>query len=144
MNSAAAVNRTAGGRRSSRRRFSLIEIMVVMLIIGLLAALVAPAAINKVEKAKRKTTKAQIALLANAVKDFYLDTSQYPRSLEDLVNRSGEKWDGPYLDPPQVPKDPWGNPYQYEPPSGNRGLDISSSGGGKKEIRYTKLADEDE
>ena len=96
--------------------FSLIEIMVVLLIIGLLTALVGPHAMKRLGKAKKGAASAQIKLLINVCKDYHLDMDTYPERLTDLVERSGgnDKWDGPYLDPPKLPLDPWGNEYQYE------------------------------
>lgn len=107
--------------RRRRRMFSLIEIMVVLLIIGLLTALVGPHAMRRLGKAKKEAAAAQIKLLINVCKDYYLDMDAYPDRLTDLVERPGgnDKWDGPYLDPPRLPLDPWGQDYQYELRQGN-------------------------
>ena len=118
-------------RRRRRRAFSLIEIMVVLLIIGLLTALVGPHAMKRLSKAKRQAAGAQIKLLINVCKDYYLDMDAYPDRLEDLVDRPGgdDKWDGPYLDPPKLPLDPWGNEYQYELRQGSDSPVVLSSHG---------------
>lgn len=116
-------------RRCRTRRFSLLEVMVVLIIIGLLTALVGPAVIKQLGKGKRKTALTQTKLLTNACKDFYLDMDAYPDSLRELIESPGsEKWDGPYLDPAVIPKDPWGNEYHYEKPGQHGQFDIVSYG----------------
>ncbi len=109
------MNDALSRRRARRLRFSLMEIMIVIVIIGMIAGLVGPALIKKLDKAKNETADAQAKLLENACKDFYLDMSEFPDDLEDLIRNPGsDKWDGPYLDPPKIPLDPWGTPYQYD------------------------------
>lgn len=99
------------------RRFSLIEVMIVLIILASLAALVTPAFMNQLERAKIKTARVQLGALANAVKDYYFELSEYPTSLDDLIQDPGnERWDGPYLDPPSIPLDPWKGEYQYTAP----------------------------
>ncbi|NOY79889.1 MAG: type II secretion system major pseudopilin GspG [Kiritimatiellaeota bacterium] len=123
-------SKTKDRKRQTRRAFSLIEIMVVLLIIGLVSALVAPQVIKKLNRAKVQTAQTQVRLLKNACKDYYLDMDKYPDRLEDLIQDPGsDKWDGPYLDPPKIPKDPWGNDYHYNKPGQNdRPFDIVSFG----------------
>ena len=113
--------------------FTLIEILVVLIIIGLLSALVAPKFFGKIDKAKVKTAKAQIGLLGAALDDFRLDVGRYPTTdegLEALVEQpSGvERWNGPYLKKKQVPKDPWGYEYAYRSPGEHGGYDLYSLG----------------
>jgi general secretion pathway protein G len=112
--------------------FSLIELLVVMVIIGLLAALVAPRFIRQEEKAKIKAARAQIELLGTALDTFRLDTGRYPTTQEglDALRRqpgSVERWDGPYLKK-DVPLDPWGKPYVYRSPGEHGSYDLSSYG----------------
>jgi general secretion pathway protein G len=130
-------------RRHGRRHpFTLIEIMIVIVIIGMIAGLVGPPLIKKFVQAKRETAKTQIMLLKNACKDFYLDMSEFPRGLDDLVTSPGNpKWDGPYLDKGKVPLDPWGQPYQYQSPGGHGDVDIYSFGDDRAQGGEGKNAD---
>ena len=118
------VNRAGG--------FSLIELLVVIIILGLISALVAPKFFGKVDKAKTKTTKAQIELLGSALDSFRLDNDRYPTTDEGL-NALREKpdelkdWDGPYL-PKPVPLDPWDRPYLYQSPGEHGDYDLYSYG----------------
>jgi len=119
-------------RERRDRGFTLIELLIVMVILGLLAALVGPRMFGKVGKSRQKAAKAQITLFETALDTYKLDTSQYPNSsqgLEALRTRpSGvERWDGPYL-PKAVPKDPWGHPYEYRFPGEHGDYDIISYG----------------
>ncbi len=113
--------------------FTLLELLIVMLIIGLLAAFVAPRMIGKVGKSKRTIAKAQIEALCTAVETYRLDTDRYPDSdagLDALINKpgDGENWSGPYLTKRKVPNDPWGNEYVYIYPGENGDFDIIAYG----------------
>jgi general secretion pathway protein G len=120
-------------RRRRQAGFTLIEIMVVMVIIGLLMALVGPNLIGRSEKAKTQAAAMQIERLGTVLDTFRLDIGRYPTTqegLQALVQRpSGlERWDGPYLNK-GVPKDPWDRPYVYRSPGeGGRPYDIYSLG----------------
>jgi general secretion pathway protein G len=120
-------------RRRKQAGFTLIEIMVVMVIIGLLMALVGPNLIGRSEKAKTQAAAMQIERLGTVLDTFRLDIGRYPSTqegLQALVQRpSGlERWDGPYLNK-AVPKDPWDRPYVYRSPGdGGRPYDIYSLG----------------
>jgi general secretion pathway protein G len=112
--------------------FTLVEILVVIIIIGLLAALVGPRLFGKVSVAKQKAAKAQIELFGTALDAFRLDTGRYPTTEEGLKalreKPSGlEKWEGPYL-PKEIPSDPWGKPYVYKSPGDNYDYDLISYG----------------
>lgn len=117
--------------RWSERGFSLIELLVVMVILGLLASLVGPSLFKHVGSSKQKTAKTQIEMLMTALDAYRLDTGDYPsgqNGLEALVrNPGGDKWNGPYLQK-DLPKDPWGNPYHYESPGQHGEVDIFSYG----------------
>ena len=112
--------------------FTLIELLIVMVILGLLAALVGPRMFGKVGKSKQKAAKAQISLFETALDTYRLDVGKYPKTdggLEALrVKPDGaEKWDGPYISK-NVPMDPWGNAYVYESPSEHGDYEIVSLG----------------
>lgn len=112
--------------------FTLIELMIVLFILGLLAALVAPRLMGRVAKAKQKTAMTQIVLLGTALDLYHLDVGRYPtedEGLKALQERpdSAPGWGGPYLDKP-VPKDPWGRDYIYKCPGEHGPYDLFSLG----------------
>lgn len=122
--------------RNQRRRnnpFTLIEIMIVVVIIAMLAALVGPNILGNLDKAKAKSTKAQLVNLKNSVQQYYMDMSSYPNSLQDLITNPGnEKWNGPYLEAKNIPKDGWDNDFIYTVPGqDNMPFDIDSLGADK-------------
>jgi general secretion pathway protein G len=124
------------GKTRREKGFTLIELLIVMIILGLLAALVAPKLFQKVGSSKQKAAKAQIALFESALDAFRLDVGRYPTTeegLQALVKNPGlPKWDGPYL-PKGVPKDPWGNDYVYKCPGEHGEYDLYSLGADGKE-----------
>lgn len=105
------------------RGFTLLEMLVVLVIIGLVAGLVGPRLFAKVDSSKVQTAGVQIKLLRGAVESLRMDIGSYPtteQGLEMLTTpptdpRLRERWKGPYLDE-AVPQDPWSNPYQYRVP----------------------------
>lgn len=112
--------------------FTLLELLVVMVILGLLAGYVAPKYFAQVGKSETKVARAQIESLEKSFDMFRLDTGHYPTSeqgLEALVTKpqSEPKWGGPYLKK-GVPLDPWGRPYLYKFPGEHSDFDISSLG----------------
>ena len=92
--------------------FTLIEILIVIVIMGLLISLVAPTLFSKVSSSQRKTTMAQMQMISTALDTYRLDIGSYPDKLEELRRSDLPGWDGPYL-PRDIPADPWGNPYVY-------------------------------
>jgi len=121
-------------KREERREegFTLVEILIVVIIIGLLAALVGPKLFGKVSSAKLKAAKAQIELFGTALDAFRLDVGRYPTGDEGLKvlreKPSGvDGWQGPYL-PKEIPLDPWGRPYIYISPGEHGEYDLISYG----------------
>jgi general secretion pathway protein G len=104
--------------------FTLLEMLVVLVIVGLLVSMVGPRLFSKVDSAKVQTAAAQIKLLRGAIETMRLDINIYPgqeQGLQLLVEQPQEpalkaRWKGPYLEN-AVPLDPWGNAYQYQPPA---------------------------
>jgi general secretion pathway protein G len=123
--------------KKDSRGFTLIELMVVVVILGLLAAFVAPRFFGKLSTAKIKAAKVQIEMFGTALDGFRLDMGRYPTTEEGLKalreKPSGaDKWEGPYL-PKEIPMDPWGNAYVYRSPSEYGDYDIMSYGLDKAE-----------
>jgi general secretion pathway protein G len=117
------------GRHSG---FTLLELLVVIVIIGLLAAYVGPRYFNQLGKSERKAAKAQIEAFGKALDTYRLDTGRYPSSeqgLAALTNKldADSRWDGPYLDK-SVPLDPWGRAYIYRSPGQEADFDLLSLG----------------
>ena len=124
----------AAGRLRLRRGagFTLLELLVVMVIIGLLAGYVGPKYFSQIGKSEVKVARAQIDALEKALDQYRLDTGHYPpmeQGLAALVTRPSNeaKWDGPYLKK-NVPTDPWGNPYVYRIPGEHGEFDLLSYG----------------
>ncbi len=115
------------GQRS--KGFTLLELLVVMVIIGLLAAYVGPRYFAQIGKSEQGAAKAQIEALAKALDTYRLDTGSYPsadKGLNALMAKPADepKWRGPYLQK-SVPLDPWGKPYVYKPPSAGSDFDFA-------------------
>ena len=112
-----------GRARQTRRDkwmkcFTLVELLVVLAILGMLAALVGPQVLNQLGGAKSKSAAIQISDLEQALELYKLDVGKFPareEGLSALVRQpSGATgWNGPYLKKGEVPNDPWGNPYEY-------------------------------
>jgi general secretion pathway protein G len=110
------------------RGFTLLELLVVIVIIGLLAGYVAPRYFSQVGRSEVQVARAQIDALEKALDQFRLDVRRYPNAeegLEALVARpaSAANWNGPYLKK-GVPPDPWGRPYQYRTPGSKPGYEF--------------------
>ncbi len=132
------------------RGFTLIEVMVVVVILGILATLVTPRILDRIEQARQMTARAQIRVIANEIQMFRMDTGRYPESLQNLVSDPGlPGWqEGGYLEHGRVPQDPWGRDYVYiRPGRDGREFDLFSYGrdgerggtGYDAEIRHWEL-----
>ncbi len=121
---------------SASRGFTLIEIMVVVVIMGILAALVVPKLMGRTDDARIIAAKQDIATVMQALKLYNLDNQRYPTTEQGLQALRTKPTSGPaakgwktggYLD--KLPKDPWGNPYQYLSPGIKGEIDVLSFGG---------------
>jgi general secretion pathway protein G len=116
----------------NRQGFTLIELLIVMVILGLLAALVGPRLFGHVGKSEQKAAKSQISLFETGLGLYRLDVGKFPtteQGLQALREKPDgvENWDGPYLEK-EVPLDPWGHAYVYEYPGKHGDYDILSLG----------------
>lgn len=120
----------AGSNKS--RGFTLLELLVVIVIIGLLAAYVGPKYFSQLGKSEVTMAKAQIGSFEKALDTYRLDVGRYPNTEEGMnallvaPPTAGAKWNGPYL--PKVPSDPWGRAYQYKAPGAKADFEITSLG----------------
>lgn len=110
-------------RKMKRKSFTLMELLVVILIIGLLGGLVGPKVFSQIGKSKWNVAAQQTRLLRDSVNQYYMDKSKYPDSLEDLLGK--DSFGESYFSEEYIPKDPWGNNYIYQKPgTGDRKFDI--------------------
>ncbi|XXF29181.1 type II secretion system major pseudopilin GspG [Vibrio sp. SCSIO 43086] len=103
---------------SRKRGFTLMELLIVIVIMGLLMSLVAPTMFSKVGASKTKTAEAQMQMMATALDVYRLDVGNYPSTLDQLRQDDKAGWDGPYL-PKAIPLDPWNRVYIYKVPGEN-------------------------
>lgn len=124
-------------RFSINKGFTLTELLVVLVIIGLLAALVGPVLYQRINPAKQSVAQAQIENFMSALDSYFLDTGKFPTPQQGLaalrVRQEGSsRWNGPYLKK-DIPSDPWGNPFVYRTPGRNGGYEVISYGADGKE-----------
>jgi len=125
----------ARARQAAREQgFTLLELLVVMVIIGLLAGLVAPRYFEQIGKSNTKIARAQIESLGKALDQYRLDVGAYPTTEEGLQAlmtkpQDAPHWSGPYLQK-AVPPDPWDRPYQYRSPGEHGDYDLYTYGKG--------------
>lgn len=128
-------------RRKARSGFTMIELVAMLIIIGLLAAVVGSNVIGKIDEAKIQTTKASLKVLHSAVNQFKMDTNRYPTEDEGLSalvvepSDTNGNWEpGGYLDTTDVPLDGWKNEFDYQlnPPSGKPFVIISYGANGEE------------
>ena len=128
--------RNAGVRRCHTLRlaggFTLLELLVVLVILGLLVGVVAPRFFGQVGKSEAKVAAAQIRAIEDALDQYRLDVGRYPTTEQGLAALNTQpagatRWRGPYLKK-ALPGDPWGNPYQYRAPGEHGEVDLFSFG----------------
>ncbi len=116
--------------RRAQKGFSLVEMLAVLVLIGIVAAVVVTNVLPRLGSGQVSAAKTGVQSLAMSVETYYLDNSRLPERLEDLVSKPGNanNWNGPYARASQL-SDPWGNPYGYRRPGGEgRQFDIVSLG----------------
>ncbi|WP_175649759.1 type II secretion system major pseudopilin GspG [Pseudomonas sp. Marseille-P9899] len=119
-------------QRRTQHGFTLLELLVVLVVLGLLAGIVAPRYFSQLGRSEAKVARAQIEGLAKALDLYRLEVGRYPSSeqgLQALVTAPSDesRWTGPYLQK-KVPDDPWGHPYIYRYPGENNEYDLFSLG----------------
>jgi general secretion pathway protein G len=119
-------------RNRSQRGFTLLELLVVLVVLGLLVSIVGPRYFNQLGKSEGKAAQAQVASIAKALDMYRIDVGHYPSTQDGLAALSASpsneaKWRGPYLQK-AVPADPWGRPYNYKSPGDTGEFDLGSLG----------------
>ncbi len=132
------IQKIVAQKNKSKRGFTLTELMLVVVIIGILAAVVIPKIAGNGERARRTAAVADInGGIKSALGQYEVDNGSYPKSLQDLIVPPGnaKNWHGPYFETPKLPLDPWGNPYIYYFPGKHNptGYDLLSTGPDGKE-----------
>jgi len=109
---------------SKKSGFTMIEIILVVIIIGILAGIAIPRMGGKTEKAQMSQAKSNIAALGMAIQEYEMMNGNYPSSLDGLLDESKG---GPYMEKKAIPKDPWGQPFVYAAPGShnNHTFDLS-------------------
>ncbi len=107
-------------KKHLRGAFSLIELMIAIAIIGVLVTVIGPNLMNFLNKSKISAAKSTLRTFEQAITMYQVDVGQYPSVLKDLVKQPtdeivAKKWQGPYIKRKDIPLDPWGNKYQYQP-----------------------------
>ncbi|MBN1492752.1 MAG: type II secretion system major pseudopilin GspG [Candidatus Omnitrophica bacterium] len=134
---------------NNKKGFTLIEILLVVVILGILSGMIIPRLVGRAEETRIKVARTDIEAGLSEVLDLYeLDNGKYPAALQDLLVRpaGAKNWNGPYVKKKVLPKDPWGNDYIYRFPGQNNqdGYDLLSGGpdgaeGGNDDITNWEL-----
>lgn len=125
--------RRSNRQRNRQRAFSLVELIVVMVILGMLAGLVAVRTRGYLISSRQQTAKTQIAEIVKAIETFYSDQGRYPTTDEglEILLEGTPSWPDGFL--PKVPIDPWKNPYEYVSPGSNEPYEVISLGADGRE-----------
>lgn len=131
--------------KNQNKGFTLLELLVVMVIIGLLASYVGPRYFSQIGRSEIKTARAQIDGIQKALEQYRIDNGHYPSNEQglaalDKAQANEPNWSGPYL-VKRVPPDPWGKPYQYRTPGRNGDFDLFSFGKDGREGGEGEAAD---
>ena len=122
-----AILKTASSRRSADAGFTLIEVLLVVVIIGILVAVVMPKLTGRGKEAQIAAAKASIENISLAIDLYEVDNGAYPASLQALITKGSElNWRGPYLKKGEIPLDPWGKEFTYS--SKENGYELKSFG----------------
>ena len=126
------------GRAKHQYGFTLVELLVVLVILGLIFGLVAPQVLQYVGRSKSKAAAIQIERLSTVLELFYLDVGRYPSTTEGLdalysKPRNLQVWNGPYIKKSNSLMDPWNRPYNYRSPGEHADFDIQSLGADGRE-----------
>jgi len=131
------LNQTNRSRTTPRRHhaFTLVELLLVLVILGILAAIVIPKFSGRTKQAQIAAAQTQISNFKTALDAFEVDNGSYPKGKNGLIDliqvpRDAQNWKGPYIQADSVPRDPWGNEYIYECPGRHNpsSYDLSSAG----------------
>ena len=130
------MNKTLKRLRRGERGFTLLELLVVLAIMGMLAAIIAPQVIKYLGTSRTQTAKVQINNIVSALELFRLDVGRYPTQQESLgalvaAPSTAPNWNGPYLKKDSALKDPWGEPYAYQIPGQHGEIDVFTLGSDK-------------
>jgi len=133
-------------RRRDDGGFTLLEMLVVLAIMGLLAAIIAPQVLKYLGTSRTQTAKVQIQNVVAALELYRLDVGHYPTQEEGLnavitAPPTAAGWNGPYLQRPSALNDPWGQPYLYKNPGKHGEIDVYSLGSDKQEGGTGEAAD---
>jgi general secretion pathway protein G len=133
------------GKSSKSPGFTLMELLLVLVIIGMLAALVGPTLYQRIKPAKQAAAHAQISNFSTALDGFVVDVGRYPSTQEGLKSLRDrpdgvDNWHGPYLKK-EIPFDPWSQPYVYRAPGRSGGYEIFSYGADGREGGEDENAD---
>ena len=126
------------GRLSAAAGFTLLELLVVLAILGMLAAFAVPQVMNYLDRARSDSAKIQVSNLSTALDLYRLDVGRYPTTSEGLISlvtrpTAVDRWTGPYVKREESLIDPWGEPYDYRSPGQHGAFDLFSLGADKAE-----------